>query len=398
MQIAMISYWSCPLTRLGVAMAGGMNVYVLNLANALGALGHTVDIYTQAHGDGDDLDDALNPHVSVVHLPRQMEDPFEDVEQFAQQVAVEARKRQRRYDVLHAHYYFSALAGLRLREQLKLRLFVTFHTLGIMKEQYAGIVDQQRIAAETAIIAGVDAIVASTELEKADLIEWHDVPPDKVHIVHPGVDHHLFRPYDQHAARKALGLDQAAHLILFVGRIDPIKGIHTLIDAFDRLLTEDAGALRPSRLLLIGGDPEDERFWRTGEGRALRQEIDERQLEEQVVLLGSRPHEELARYYAAADLVVVPSAYETFGFVALEAMACGSPVIASNVGGLHYLVQDRVNGRLFDPGDSDELCAIMRELLGDRAQRELLGKQAAASSHRYCWDKQAEKLLALYAD
>jgi D-inositol-3-phosphate glycosyltransferase len=392
----MISYWACPLAKLGVATAGGMNVYVLNLANALGSMGHTIDIYTRTHENEDDLSDAIDEHVSVVHIPSRSKNLYDDIGDFAAQVAAESSKRGRKYDILHAHYYYSGLVGLKMRAELNLPLVITFHTLGVMKEKYAGVVDTRRIVAESAIIDAVDVIVASTELEKADLIEWHDVPPDKISVIHPGVDHHLFKAYDQHVAREVIGLPDDEKILLFVGRIDPIKGIHILIDAFSRLLEEASDGLRETKLLVIGGDPENEEFWKTPEGNRIREEIQTKQLDNQVQMIGSRSHAQLAYYYAAADLVVMPSAYETFGFVALEAMACGTCVVASRVGGLQYLVKDHVNGRLFDAGNSDELCAIMRELLLDTRQRERLGKQAAASSYRYCWDKQAERMLAVY--
>ena len=396
MHIAMISYWSCPMAKLGVATAGGMNVYVLNLANALGHMGHTVDIYTRVHEDEDDLSDALDEHVSVVHIPGRNDNLYDDMGDFAAQVAEESCKRRRKYDILHAHYYYSGLVGLKMRAEMNLPLVITFHTLGVMKEKYAGVVDQRRIAAESAIIDAVDGIVASTELEEADLMEWHNVPPEKISVIHPGVDHHLFKPYDQDEARQVTELPPDENILLFVGRIDPIKGIHILIDAFSRLLEQASDGLRETKLLIIGGDPENEQFWKTPEGMRIGQEIQTKQLDDQVRLIGSRSHAQLAYYYAAADLVVMPSAYETFGFVALEAMACGTCVIASRVGGLQYLVKDRVNGRLFGSGDSEELCMIMRELLLDRRQRERLGKQAAASSYQYCWDKQAERMLAAY--
>lgn len=396
MRIAMISYWSCPLTPLGIGTAGGMNVYVLGLAQALGELGHTVDIYTSAHHEADSVDSAPHPNVSVIHLHRSAADPYADIDYFCEQVAEMAGRRGVPYDALHAHYYFSGLVGLRLRERMHLPLFVTFHTLGTMKQRYLGIEDRRRIRAESAIVARADGIIASTELEAADVMEWHQVPAYMIHTAHPGVDHHLFRPQDRASARKRVGLPEEAKIILFVGRIDPIKGIHLLIDACARLVARDTPEPCSGQLLVIGGDPENESFWATGEGRRLRRQIHDQQLEQRVAFIGSRPHAELAAYYAAADLVAMPSAYETFGFVALEAMACGACVVASRVGGLQYLIQDRQNGRLVEPNNVEELAAIMGELLRDREERERLGRNAAASSYRFCWSRQAEQVLAVY--
>ncbi len=396
MKIAMISYWSCPLAPLGIGTAGGMNVYVLSLAQALGELGHTVDIYTVTHPGADNADAALHRNVSVIHLEKCVDDLYRDIGHFVEQMEAMARRRGAEYDVVHAHYYYSGLAGLQIRERMDLPLLMTFHTLGTMKKHYLGIEDRRRIRSESEIVERADGIIASTELEAADVMEWHQVPPEKIHTVHPGVDHHLFRPHDRVSARERVGLPQDSNIILFVGRIDPIKGIHLLIDAFAQLVATDAPDLCSSRLLVIGGDPENESFWTTGEGSKLRQQIHDQQLEHRVSFVGSQPHAELAYYYAAADLVAMPSAYETFGFVALEAMASGACVVASRVGGLQYLIQDRENGRLVEPGNVEDLAAIIGELLVDREQRERLGRNAAASSYRYCWSRQAEHVLDVY--
>lgn len=399
MQIAMISYWSCPLMTLGIGTAGGMNVYVLNLAQALGELGHTVDIYTVTHHEEDSIDVPLHPNVTVIHLLRQeggrgVTDPYQGLDHFIEQIEARATSLSAPYDVIHAHYYYSGLAGLKVREELQVPLLVTFHTLGTMKKQYLGIEDRRRIEAESKIIDQADGIIASTDLEAADVMEWHQVPAERLYTAHPGVDHHIFRPSDRNAARTILDLPQDEKLILFVGRIDPIKGIHLLIDAFAGLVAELDVEL--SKLLIIGGDPEDEDFGVTGESSNLFQQIEELQLQDRVAFVGSQPHNQLAYYYAAADLVAMPSAYETFGFVALEAMACGACVVASRVGGLQYLIQDGENGRLFEPQNIEELCAIMKELLLDRDQSDRLGRNAAKSSYRYCWNLQAEKVANVY--
>jgi D-inositol-3-phosphate glycosyltransferase len=396
MQIAMISYWSCPLTALGIGTAGGLNVYVLNLARAMGELGHTVDIYTTTHPDADHADSPLHPNVSIVHFARDADDPYRDIDRFAAEVEATTRRRGAEYDVVHAHYYYSGLVGLRLQERLQLPLLVTFHTLGTMKQQYLGIEDRRRIQAEAAIIEQADGIIASTELEAADVMAWHQVSAAKVHTAYPGVDHHRFRPHDRASARQTLGFPQQSNIVLFVGRIDRIKGIDLLIDALARVVTGSDAGLTSSRLVVVGGEPESQDFWATGEARRLQQQIHDHQLEDHVSFVGSKPHTELALFYSAANLVAMPSAYETFGFVALEAMACGACVLASRVGGLQHLIQDQENGRLFEPGKVDELATIMRELLLDRAQQERLGRNAAASSYRYCWDRQAEQVLSVY--
>jgi D-inositol-3-phosphate glycosyltransferase len=392
MQIAMISYWSCPLARLGVASAGGLNVYVMNLAQTLGELGHEVDVYTRQHPASDDIVYDLHPNVAVLHIRQCDDDLYDDVYCFADAVVALGQQHGRQYEVIHAHYFYSGLVGLALRERFNAPLVETFHTLGIMKKYVVGTEDQRRIGAETRIIAQVDAIVASTELEKMDLIRWHDVPEAKIHTVHPGVDHHIFQPYGRQKSRELLGIEPDDRIIVFVGRIDPIKGIDILVDAFARLDRCDSS----TKLLLIGGDPDNKAFWQTPEGAQLQRQIREHQLEGRVLPVGSQPQEQIARYFSAADLVVMPSAYETFGFVALEAMACAACVVASRVGGLQYLIEDGVDGRLVEQGNVEELAAVMDELLADQPQRERLGREAFAASYRYCWSIQAEKMISVY--
>lgn len=396
MNIAMISYWACPLTRLGVGTAGGLNVYVLNLAQALGELGQKVDIYTREHPEGADQGVELHPNVNIIHFPQLASDLYQDIAPFVDQIEAYMKQHDLHYDIAHAHYYYSGLVGLQLQERLGIPSVMTFHTLGIMKQQFLGVVDPQRIAAETTIIEHVAGIVASTELEKADLVAWHHVPEDKIHTIHPGVDHHIFRPIERHIARQSVGISDDEKVVLFAGRIDPIKGLHVLLDGFALMLATAGPELQSTKLLVLGGNLNEEASWMTDEAQELRQQIDEQNLADHVIFPGSQPQETLASYYAATDLVVVPSAYESFGFVALEAMACGACVIASRVGGLQYLIQDGDNGRLFESRNIEELATLMRELLEDTAERERLGCNATASSYRYCWSKQAEKMVAVY--
>ncbi len=395
MNIAFISYWSCPLTRLGVLTSGGMNVYVLSLANNLGLLGHKVDIYTRTHREREEKILVINKNVRVIHLSALKKDLYQDTQIFARKMSVFMDKNSLKYDLLHAHYFYSGLVGLKLKTKLAIQLFMTFHALGINKELYAGISDVKRIAAEKKISKTADAIISSVELEKKELVKNYQTEAD-IFVVPPGVNHQIFKKYDQSFARRKAGMPSRQKTILFVGRIDPIKGITLLIEAVSRLAKTYPNFENNFKVLLIGGDIQSHNFWKHPEVVKIKNLISKLDLSCCVKFIGAKPHHQLPYYYAGSDVVVMPSKYESFGLVVLEAMASGAAVVASEVGGLSSLLKDKVNGRLFKSGDVVNLSKIIWELILDDKQRENLGNNAIISSKNYCWDKQARKIIRIY--
>ncbi len=396
MKIAMISYWSCPLTRLGVLRSGGLNVYVLNLADQLGKMGHQVDIFTSSHQENDDRVINVNPKVKIIHLPRVKKDLYKDVSLFAQKVIDYINNNHLTYDILHGHYFYSGLIGKYLKAKLNLPLVISFHSLGYTKDKFGGIRDIRRIKAEKDLINMVDLVIASTEIEKQDLIDGYALPKEKINIVSPGVNHHIFRKHRQSNSRAKLHLPQTKKIILFVGRIDPIKGISFLIEAVYKLANQYLSFKNNFRMLLIGGDVNSRQFWRNSEVRKIKKLIEDKNLSCCVKFIGSQPHNLLPCYYSASDVVAMPSKYESFGLVVLEAMACGSAIIASRAGGLQYLVKDKINGRLFESGNVEQLKNVLWELLNDYKQRKVLGQNALKYSQSFCWDKQAKKIIKIY--
>ena len=383
MRIAMISYWACPLTRLGVLRGGGMSVYILQFANFLGNLGISVDIYTRTHKDCDENVLEIQKNVRVIHIPSQNLETF-------------ITSHQLQYDVLHAHYYYSGIVGLFLQKKLHIPLVQTFHTLGVMKQSYGGEIDVKRIKAEKEIIQKVDGIIASTVLEKDELIRKYKADGKKIFVIHPGVNHRIFKQHKKVFSRGKLGLPQNKKIILFVGRIDPIKGIRLLIEAVARLSHLHPSFEKKFRVLLIGGDVKSSDFWHHPEVQKIKSLIIQKQLECCIKFMGSQPHQMLPFYYAASDVVVMPSVYESFGLVVLEALACGATVLASAVGGLTYLIQDKINGRLFESNNVNNLSDVLWELLNDEEERKELSKGALLSSQKYCWEKQAQELVKVY--
>lgn len=393
LKIAFISYWSCPLTKVGVLASGGMNIYVLNLVNYLGKLGHQVDIYTRVHKENDESILQIHKNVRIIHLATKI---IRDTDFFSDKVQLFIKKFKLNYDILHAHYFYSGLAGMKLRKSLSIPLLTTFHSLGRTKESYLGLSDEFRINSEKMVVSQTDGIIASTELEKDDLVTNYKAKKEKIFVVSPGVNHYLFKPKNPVSARLKLGLPLKPKTILFVGRIDPIKGISLLIEAIARLTSLFPSFEKNFRVFLIGGDIKSSLFWQNAEVKKIKQLIISKKLECCVKFIGSRPHSLLADYYAASDVVVMPSLYESFGLVVLEAMSSGACVLVSKVGGLKYLVKDKINGRFFENGNIISLSSILWKLLNNKNERLRLGSNAFASSQRFCWDIQAKKMEDAY--
>lgn len=397
MKIAFISYWSCPLERLGVLNAGGMNVYVYNLAVHLGKLGHQIDIFTRTHNTKEQKVLELSPNVRLIHLPSAFKDPYLDIKPYADKLSKYIQYYHLHYDILHAHYFHSASIAKVLSRQLRIPALVTFHTTAAVKYAYGGIKDVKREKVEKEIIANTQGIIVSTNLEKKDLVKYYQADPHKIFILNPGVDHLLFKHHDREKARIKLKLPLTKKIILFVGRIDPIKGITLLIEAIDNLTKLYPSFMNKFRVLLIGGDIKNRIFWHLSEVKKISEMISTKNIDCCVKFIGSKPHHILPFYYCASDIVVMPSAYESFGLVVLEAMACQSAVIASKVGGLKYLIKDNKNGRLFKNGDKEDLGKIIWEVVNNPSQQKKIGAAAYATSQKYCWSKQAGKAIKIYA-
>ena len=395
MRIAVLSYWSCPYTRLGVLKAGGMNVYILNFAKYLGLGGHKVDIYTTSH-KGSDETVIHGGNIRLIHLSSQDTNHKAGAIAFGQSVYEYIKKNSLQYDITHAHYYYSSLSAIVLKKMADIPFVITFHTLSTTKKRYGGFDEPGRYDIEKTVTRQSDGIIASTELEKQELINSYRAQKDKIFIVHPGVNHHIFKPYDKIHARSLLQIPHDKKIILFVGRIDPVKGIQFLIEAVHKLSMIDQTFTDKFRVLLIGGDISSNSFWKHPEVIKIKTLIARLDLECCVKFIGSKPHGLLPYYYSAADCVVLPSVYESFGFVVLEAMSCGVAVVASKVGGLRYLIKDGISGLLFESGDTDQLCRALKKLFNDERLAITLGKNAYHESLNYCWDIQADKLVKTY--
>jgi D-inositol-3-phosphate glycosyltransferase len=408
MNIAMLSYHTCPLATLGGKDTGGMNVYVRDLTLELGRLGIHVDVFTRSQ-------DEHVPHVlhdlgfgnRVVHVPAGQEIPLpkqnlpEHIPEFVEGIESFAQGKNIHYDLIHSHYWLSGLAAEALSDAWGgIPIVQMFHTLGEMKNRVARNADERegsyRVEGERRVLDRVDSVIAATPAEQAQL-EWlYKADMRKVTVISPGVDVCHFYPIPEDEARQFIGLTPEARLILFVGRIEPLKGIDTLIKAVACLRVKDLA--EPVNLVVIGGDPEVAPAEMSAEMARIQQMCDDLTVGKMVAFLGKRSQDTLPYYYSAAEVVVMPSHYESFGMVALESMACGTPVIASQVGGLAFLVQDGVTGYHVPDGDDKALCDKLTTLLGDPTLRRSLGRNAAMYAQKYSWDKIAVKVYEVYRE
>jgi D-inositol-3-phosphate glycosyltransferase len=403
----MLAVHSSPLATLGGREAGGMNVYVRELARELGQRGVAVDIFTRSQRKGEPQITEIGPNARVVTLrtgptvPYDKNQVLDFLPEFVGRIRCFADGEDLHYDVIHSHYWLSGVAAIELRKMWGTPMVHMFHTLGAMKNAVAATAlwgeSDERVRIEGQLLREADAIVAATPLDRAQMQFHYNVDAERVVVIPCGVDTATFRPQAQADARLRLGLDQSGRdkLVLFVGRIEPLKGLDTLLQAMKRL-TADAEVGRRVQLVVVGGDAHAGADQWGGEERRLRAMVDELGLGDAVRFIGSRPQAQLPLLYSAADVVAVPSHYESFGLVALEAQACGVPVVASKVGGLQYTIEDGVSGFL-EPWDCPEAFADrIKQLVQHEGLREEMGARAIANARAYAWPRIADRVLGLY--
>jgi D-inositol-3-phosphate glycosyltransferase len=407
-RIAMLSVHTCPMATLGGKETGGMNVYVRELSRELGARGLTVDIYTRSQDPTVPRVRPLWPNVRVIHLPAGPEQPYnknlvyDHLPQFLSELRAFAAREHISYDLVHSHYWLSGWVARELAREDSLPTVHMFHTLGKMKDAVARSEAEKetstRIRVEEELMRDMSRIIAATPLDKSQMVDLYGASSRKIVTIPLGVDPGMFRPIPRVEARQAVGLDLPGmcQLVLFVGRLDPLKGLDTLLRAVCKLTDLEPELVKGLCMAVIGGDADENGTALDNELECLDKLKDEVGLRDLVIFLGSRAQDTLPYYYSAAEVCVVPSLYESFGLVALEAMACGTPVIASRVGGLQHTVEDGVTGFLVPAGDPDALAEKLRRVLVDSELRERLGANARQKARAYTWQVVADRILKVY--
>jgi D-inositol-3-phosphate glycosyltransferase len=406
-RIATLSVHTSPLEQPGTGDAGGMNVYVVEVSRRLAERNVAVEIFTRATASGLPPVVEMAPGVHVRHITA---GPFEGLskEDLPSQLCAftngvlraEAARPPGHYDLIHSHYWMSGQVGWLARERWGVPLVHTAHTLAKVKNRWLADGDRPepkaRVIGEEQVIAEADHLVANTRFEAQDLVAYYDAEPARVSVVQPGVDLGRFRPVPgaQAAARRSLGLPKRGCVVAFVGRIQPLKGPDVLIRALAELRRRDPALGRDVTVVICGGPSG------TGLDRptALIELASSLGVSDAVRFLPPQTGKALPALYRAADLVAVPSYNESFGLVALEAQACGTPVVAASVGGLVTAVRDEVSGVLVDGHDAQDWARVLSSLLTAPARRAELSIGAVAHAQDFSWDRTASGLLRVYRD
>lgn len=391
MRIAMISYHTCPLASVEGKETGGMNVYVLELSRALARKGHYVDVYTRSHEENDTLISTPEPNLRIVHLtagPRTTipkKHLVRYIAEFVRAYQSFVKKQHISFDVVHAHYYQSGLAAQLLGHPF----IMSFHTLALMKNLVARDALERegafRIRAEFSLMKRAQMIVASSKSDRAYTEYLYDTPREKIIVVSPGIDTSLFHPMGKSAARRHIHADPKHKIVLFVGRVEPLKGIDALLYAI-KILTKQ----HPEEtvcLWIVGGDiTEDTNRW-PKTLRDLAQLQKTLSLAMSVRFVGRQKQTELPYYYNAADVVVIPSHYESFGMVALEAIGCGVPIITTNVAGISSLLSDDY---------ASLITSVNNPLLLATQIQKIIAKPYTAQLAPHTWSYVADRMLSVY--
>lgn len=403
-RIALISEHATPLGIFGGTDSGGQNVYVGQLAKNLAAIGYHVDVFTRR--DSDHLPEVVEWHhgVRIIHVPAgpptciPKENLLSFMPEFTEFVLNWCRSDST-YDLIHANFWMSALVASEVKRSLGIPFIVTFHALGRVRRLYQGKADQfpdDRFTIEDRVVREADHIIAECPQDREDLISLYQADPDRITIIPCGFDTAEFWPIARTRARLTLGLPLEDALVVQVGRLVPRKGVDNVIRAFALMAKQTA---QPTRLLIVGGEsevPDPELTPEIGRLKAIAQELG---VEDQVTFVGRKGRDVLKYYYSAADVFVTTPWYEPFGITPLEAMACGTPVVGANVGGIKFTVKDSETGYLVPPNDPETLADRLLHLIKNPQLVRLFGKQAIRrSQEHFTWPKITSSVAALYED
>ena len=392
-RLAILSFHGCPVARLGEKDTGGMNVYVLQLTREFARKGIEVDVFTRYHDPDDPKIVELEDGARVIHLKAgsyeaAKEDLFDYIPEFLSELYSFQKTEGTTYDLVHSHYWLSGRVGMTLSRTWNVPHVATFHTLAQTKLR-ARVGEREparRSKVESLVMRDADAIIVSTEEEKQDAVRLYDAHPQKIKVIPAGVNLDTFKPVNQSIARQRVGIHEK-QVILYVGRIEPLKGIDVLLEAAALLDRSD-----DIRVLIVGGSPGNDA--ELGRLKALTTELG---IESMVTFTGAIKQNKLPDYYSAADVFVLPSHSESFGLAALEAMACGTPVVVSRVGGLKTFIDNGETGYLVPWRCPEPFVQRLEMLLANPLLREAMGRAARAKALQMGWGHTADRMLGFYS-
>ncbi|MCE5260260.1 MAG: glycosyltransferase [Chloroflexi bacterium] len=407
-RIAMLSVHTSPLAALGGKETGGMNVYIREVCRALAKQGWLIDIFTRSQDNSPQvMVDQPAPGCRTINIeagPRGSMDRrevFSVLPEFTQGVRAFCQEQQLNYALIHSHYWLSGWVAMELARDWHIPIIQMFHTLGRMKDAAAQDPAQReasnRARAEQTIMDIADRIVAATPLDRLQMVNNYQVNEAKIAVIPCGVNLELFHPMPKQLAYAEVGVPPNKKLLVFIGRLDPVKGLKYLLQALCELSKMNPKLVQELCLAIIGGDRESHL-------QALREDIDcitqikDIGLDDMVFFYGPQAQERLPAYYSAAEICVMPSLYESFGMVALEAMACGTPVIASRVGGLTFTIRDGETGFLVPERNPKALAEKISLVMEDACLRHRLSHRAQQVAQSYSWETVADQLVNLYGE
>jgi len=393
LRIAMLSVHSCPVGELGTKDTGGMSVYIRELARELGRRGHLVDIYTRFHGPSCNRIVDLGANVRLAHLGAGDGEAvnktglFPYLEDFFRELEESRSSEALRYDLIHSHYWLSGRVGRWAQERWRIPHLLMFHTLGAVKNAlfHRQVEPELRITTERRLAAHCDRILAASERERKHLVRLCGVPCEAVGVVPCGVDLDRFRPAGKARAREQLGLDPDEPVVLYVGRFTALKGLDRLLEAAAHLKRS-----RDFRLMIVGGDGEQ-----TTESRELTRLSRRFGILDRVTFAGRVDHEDMPLYYSAADVLALPSHYESFGLVALESLACGTPVVTTPVGAMERIIRQDETGCVVHDASPPALARAMEAFLP--RSKALPAEEIRASVLDWSWSGVASAMIDEYA-
>ncbi len=401
-RVAVVSLHTSPLDQPGTGDSGGMNVYVRAAAEQLARRGVDVDVFTRRRAPDVAEIEEMAPGSQVVHVTAGPREPIskDQLPPFLPQFLDGVLHRSRAvggYDLVHTHYWLSGLIGTKVRDAWGVPLVSSFHTLGKVKNYSLARGEPpetgERLASEEGVVSQADRIMAGSPAEARQLVGLYRADPDRIRLVPPGVDHAVFFPRSRVAAAEHLHMADV-RLLLFVGRLQPHKGPDIAVRALAEALARDPVGTRDVVLAIVGGPS-------GSHGAEIAHLMDlagALGVEERVMLFPPQPQVRLAEFYAAAEVVLMPSRSESFGLVALEAQACGTPVVAAAVGGLRYVVDDGITGYLVEGHDPADHAERVLRVLADRTEARRLGEAGVAHSLRFSWDVTADEILTVYRE
>ena len=403
-RIALISVHTSPLAALGGAKTGGMNVYVRELSREMGKRGLFVDIFTRSVGESNAvLENAIGENVRLVALsagpPTALspEEHLPHLSEFTANLMAFATLHNLHYDIVFSHYWLSGWVAAKLKEAWGIRFAHMFHTLGHMKKRILepeSYQSDRRIMTEAHVLQWADRVIAATPAEQAQLRWLYRARRRQIVVIPPGVNTERFSDaMTVSEARASLGIDPNRHVLLFVGRIEPLKAVDTILEALRVLRDKQPELLPRLHFIIVGGDPNSRSDAEMNRLQRLSVELGINQI---VSFVGAADQAELPHYYRAATAVIMPSDYESFGMVALEAMACGTPVIASQVGGLQFLVRDQQTGFHVPAREPVSLAQAIISLVSDPTKTAEMGLTASRIAQEYAWSEIADRLLRVF--